>query len=100
MKELAFLLVPWAVRVSLIFALLIRDERTMPKAMLERAPWPSSRSAGAVYFDVLVVVVHYVKTRGWLRGLPMGVGFALLLIGCSVIATLLLALALGEPLDL
>jgi hypothetical protein len=53
-----------------------------------------------VYFDVLVVVVHYVKTRGWLRGLPMGVGYALLLMGCSVLATLLLALALGEPLDL
>jgi len=100
MKEIAFLLIPWSVRVALIFVLLVRDERRMPQAMLERALLPASRSAGAVYFDVIVVLVHYVKTRGWLRGVPMGLAFSVLLFGCSVLVTLLMALVLGEPLDL
>lgn len=107
MRDVLFVVVPWIVRIVASFALVMIDERFMSDELRERAWPPASRASAIVGFDVLAVVVHFAKTR-WrplaavhrlLWGILLGILAASVVLGASVLAVVLLALALGEPID-
>ncbi|MBL8612358.1 MAG: hypothetical protein JNL38_33765 [Myxococcales bacterium] len=107
MRDVLFLVVPWIVRIAASYLVVWLDERRMSEELRERAWPPSSRLSALFGFDVLAVLVHFVKTRwrplwaihrlAW--GLLLGLLAAGAVLGLSVGAVILLALALGEPLD-
>ncbi len=107
MRDVLFVVVPWIVRIVASFAIVLVDERLMSEELRERAWPPASRASALVGFDVLAVLVHFAKTR-WrpieavhrlIWGLLLGILAASVVLGASLLAVVLLALALGEPLD-
>ena len=94
-SELVELVVSWGASMGVLTALYVLDERWMSEEQRERA-WPTStRRIAIVVFGVLAVPIHFVKTRGWIRGLALGVG-AMLAAGALVdVAAWAVATALG-----
>ena len=63
--EMIELVLSWIVSTTLLFAVVILDERRFLKEeQLERAWPPSSRDAAIVAFGGLALPVHFIKTRG------------------------------------
>ncbi len=84
--------VQWVVLTAVTFFFVVDDERHLDEASLERAWIPSSRTVALVYFGVLAVPFHFIKTRGHLRSIR---GFLGLFIGLfrGAIAVLEIAVA-------
>src|SRR5687768_3466378 len=85
------LILSWIVSTTLLFAVVILDERRFLKEeQLERAWPPSSRDAAIVAFGGLALPIHFMKTRGhfksW-RGIAgIGLGFALGVIALVIVS--------------
>lgn len=103
------LLLSWLVTTTLLFTIVIVDERRMSDARLERAWPPASRNAAIVAFGVLALVLHFARTRGDFKslrgivgivvGLAMGIA-AVILVGLVEGAVLTaFAWAAGLPMD-
>jgi len=91
MDDVLSLVIPWAASIALLFLIVVRDERRMPSDMLARA-WPSSTRASAIVcFGLLALPVHFGRTRRSLKGVALGVAWA--------IAVALVEEGLAEGLD-
>jgi hypothetical protein len=103
------LVLSWAVTTTLLFVVVVTDERRLPPERLARA-WPAtSRDAAIVAFGILALPIHFMRTRGHfgglrgvlgiLKGLVMGVaGVAIVtLINAAVLTAF--AFAAGLPLE-
>ncbi len=106
----AELVVQWVVVTTLTFFFVVDDERHLDEERLERAWIPASRTVALVYFGILAVPFHFIKTRGHFRSLR---GFAGLFLGLlrgalavleiAVVAELLMGAifrALGWPTEM
>jgi hypothetical protein len=101
-EEVIELVLSWLVTTTMIFAVVIGDERDLDEVQAERA-WPAtSRDAAIVAFGILAVPIHFARTRGDFRSLrgALGVLYGLVLglgcaIGLAIIASVLLGAALG-----
>ncbi len=77
MRDVAEILVSWAVTTWAVFTLVRRDERKLSEAELARA-WPdASRLSAIVVFGVFSVPVHFWRTRRSAWGLLVGLGWGL-----------------------
>jgi hypothetical protein len=76
MTEFLEILISWPLTLSLVFAVLRRDERRLTPAQLARA-WPvATRLASGVYFGILCLPVHFWRTRRSAVGLLQGCAWA------------------------
>ena len=84
--EVIVLLVSWVVQTTLLFVVVILDERRLSEEQLERAWPPATRDMALVVLGALALPFHFARTRG--RGTdPIGVllRFAWFLIGIVVV---------------
>ena len=105
------LILSWIVSTTLLFAVVILDERRfLTEEQLERAWPPSSRDAAIVAFGGLALPIHFIKTRGHLKswhgvlGIFLGLAFGIIaLVIVSVVSGVVvyvIELALGLPAEL
>jgi hypothetical protein len=75
MREIAEMLVPWAVVTLALFALFDWDESRLTAERLERAWPPATKTLAIVYFGALgvPVLVHFWRTRRSVSGVLVGV---------------------------
>jgi hypothetical protein len=110
MREVLGFIVPLLVRLAFSFAVVMLDERRLTEAQLERAWPPTSRASALVNFDVIALVLHFVRTRyvgptllARLRGAAIGLlwaaGALVVVLGATYAAMAAVALAFGEPLE-
>ncbi len=110
MREVLGFIVPLLVRLTFSFAVVMLDERRLTEAQLERAWPPTSRAAALVNFDVIALVLHFVRTRfvgpsllarirGALVGLLWAAGALIIVLGATWLSIVAIALAFGEPLE-
>ncbi len=97
MGEYVALIVSWILTTVGCFVVVIRDERRLEAAERERA-WPAvSRDAAIIAFSQIAVVVHFWKTRRWgLKGLGLGVLYALVATLPALAADFVLGLIFPE----
>jgi hypothetical protein len=88
------LLLSWAVTTTLLFVLVILDERHLDEERLERAWPPSSRDAALVSFGVLALPIHFARTRGHFRS-ARGVLGVLLGLAMGAVAVVIVSLVSG-----
>ena len=88
--ELVQIVVSWTTTLPAVAAIILRDERRLQGAMLDRAWPPASRDAaifGAWNLGVhpACVLLHFVRTRRSLRGFGQGLLWlaAVVLVGAS-----------------
>jgi hypothetical protein len=110
MRNVVELALSWIVTTGLTFAIVLLDERWMAEEALERAWPPTSRDAAIVAFGPIVLLRHFIWTRGgfrtWQRfflGIPLGfiMGVVSLLV-VSLVGTVVvnvLMMALGYPVN-
>jgi hypothetical protein len=91
--EFVEVLASMTVNTAGIAAILVADERLRGHRWRATAWLPATRDAailGAFLFGVLYagpgLVIHFVKSRGWLTGLALGVAAAVLLVCVDVAA--------------
>lgn len=102
-SEVVVLLASWAVTTALSFVVVIRDERRLDEASLARAWPPASRDAAIVGLGIFAVPFHFLKTRSpsmwpwrWsLRGLALGIAWAIVVLVGNGLVVLALDAALG-----
>ncbi len=100
--EVIVLVASWVLTTTMMFAIVMGDERDLSEQQAERAWPPASRAAAIVAFGPLALPFHFAKTRGDFasaRGVLRGLfGFALG-IGCSagmmVVASFVLSFLLS-----
>ena len=103
------ILLSWAVTTTLLFLVVLTDEKRMSEERLENA-WPvASRNLFVVWLGVLALPFHFARTRGrflslrqhlgWWKGFLMGLlaAFVVVLIDAAVMTAF--AYAAGLPLD-
>ena len=71
------------VRTPLLMWFFRADERRLSETQLERAWNPATRDLSTVILAELAPLVHFVKTRGWLRGLALGALYTVLFSAAS-----------------
>lgn len=76
MRDVAEIVVPWALVTLALFVLLDRDEARLPLRDLDRAWPPATRALALVYFGILAVPVHFWRTRRTVRGTLLGLAWA------------------------
>ncbi|HEY8040353.1 MAG TPA: hypothetical protein VIF15_11195 [Polyangiaceae bacterium] len=94
--ELVQVLLSWGVVLPSVFAVTAWDERHLPPDRLARS-WPR-QSRDAVLFALwlflhplyllLCLLVYCVRTRGWLRGLPLGLLATVVIVALDAVAQL------------
>jgi hypothetical protein len=77
MRDVAEIVIPWAILTALLFALLDWDESRLDDEALARAWPPASRTLALVYFGLLSLPLHFARTRRSPLGLLQGFGWAL-----------------------
>lgn len=98
--EIIELVLSWVVSTTLLFVVVIVDERRFLKEeQLERAWPPTSRDAAIVAFGGLALPIHFMKTRGHFKS-PMGIvgiflGLALGIVALVVVSLLTSAIVYG-----
>ncbi len=107
-RELALLLVSWALPAVLCFGVIVFDERGMDAERLATAWPPASRTLAVLMFGPLAVIFHFARTRGSFRslrgvarrlgGFAMGLALAAAALVVSELVISGLAWALGVPL--
>ncbi|MGH7436741.1 MAG: hypothetical protein ACRENE_13795 [Polyangiaceae bacterium] len=101
--ELVQVVVSWAVLLPGAAVVIVRDERRLRGAQAGRAWPPASRDSAlfAIYnislFVLLVVPLHFLRTRRSAWGLLIGMGWATVLVAADVGAQLLTALVIEGP---
>jgi hypothetical protein len=101
--ELVQVLVSWAVLIPGAAVIIARDERRLRGQQAAHAWPPASRDSAlfAIYnvslFVLLVVPLHFVRTRRSLRGLALGVLWLTVLVAMDVGAQLVTVLAIEGP---
>src|SRR5688572_25095115 len=85
MEHVLELVLSWVVSTTLLFVVVIVDERRFLKEeQLERAWPPSSRDAAIVAFGGLALPIHFMKTRGHFKnawgilGIFLGLAFGII----------------------
>ena len=73
--EFVQLVISWTVGVSASAFVIVRDERRLTPAALERAWPPASRNAAIYAFAPFCVFIHFVRTRRNLRGAAIGLSW-------------------------
>jgi hypothetical protein len=88
MRDVAEILVPWAVVTLALFALLDWDESRLTRTQLERAWPPATRTLSVVYFGGLgvPVLVHFWRTRRSVAGVLVGIVGGALAFGLNLAA--------------
>jgi peptidoglycan/LPS O-acetylase OafA/YrhL len=81
MRDVAEILVPWAMVTLTLFALLDWDESLLTTEQIERAWPPSTRTLAIVYFGILAVPVHFWRTRRTAQGALVGILAGVLVLG-------------------
>jgi hypothetical protein len=75
----------WTAMVTAFAFVLVHDERHLTPEQLARA-WPPQTRASAIFavwlfshwlFLLPCLLIHFVRTRGWVRGVELGVLFTL-----------------------
>jgi hypothetical protein len=83
--ELVQIIASWAATAPIVVATVLFDERRLTSDQLSRAWPPVSRDAAVfvgwmlgfnVFFLVAFFLVHFVRTRGWGRGVLLGFAWA------------------------
>src|SRR5690349_8694333 len=105
------ILVSWAVTTTLLFVIVLTDERRMTEERLEQA-WPiASRNLFLVWLGVLALPFHFARTRGrfftlsvrnhlgWWLGFAMGLLGAVVVTAIDVAVMTAFAYAFGLPID-
>lgn len=105
------ILLSWAVTTTLLFLVVLTDEKRMSEERLENA-WPvASRDLFIVWLGILALPFHFARTRGrfftlrlrrhlgWWKGLAMGLVAAVVvgLVDAAIMTAF--AYAAGLPLD-
>jgi hypothetical protein len=75
-KDVAAIIVPWAIITLALFALVDWDESRLDERSLERAWPPASRTLALVYFGMLALPIHFWRTRRSWSGFALGLGWA------------------------
>jgi hypothetical protein len=90
MRDVAEILVPWAIVTLALFAFLDWDESRMTPERLERAWPPATRTLAVVYFGTLgvPVLLHFWRTRRSILGVLVGIAGSVLAFGLNVTAAL------------
>ncbi len=83
----------------LAFAVVLWDERRLPKEQLERAWPPVSRTLAVVAFGPLALPVHFWRTRRTVSGLFFGVGLLVFVYLVDLVELYAVAAAFGVPTD-
>jgi hypothetical protein len=89
MRDVAEILLPWAIVTLALFAFFDWDESRLTPEQLERA-WPSAtRTLAIVYFGALgvPVLVHFWRTRRTGLGVLLGLVAAVSVFGLNLAAT-------------
>jgi hypothetical protein len=73
MQDVLEILLPWALSLSALFALVLWDESHLPEDALARAWPPSTRAVAIFYFGVFALPVHFWRTRRSWLGLGQGI---------------------------
>jgi hypothetical protein len=105
------ILLSWAVTTTLLFIIVLEDEKRMSEERLEGA-WPvASRNLFLVWLGVLALPFHFARTRGrfftsdprrhlgWWKGFGMGLAGGLVVTLIDVAVMTAFAYAAGLPLD-
>lgn len=103
------ILLSWAVTTTLLFLVVLTDEKRMSEERLENA-WPvASRNLFIVWLGILALPFHFARTRGrffslrqhlgWWKGLGMGLIAAVVVGLIDVAVVTAFAYAAGLPLD-
>ena len=88
------IVVSWVATTTLVFVVVLVDERRMAPHRLERA-WPTaSRTLYLVYLGVLALPFHFAKTRGHCRSVR-GIGGIVLGFAMGLVVAVVVALASG-----
>jgi hypothetical protein len=109
--EMIEIVLSWIVSTTLLFVVVIVDERRfLTEEQLERAWPPSSRDAALVAFGVLALPVHFIKTRGHFKswygvlGIFLGLAFGIIAIVVVSVVNMVVVFtiekALGLPAEL
>ena len=98
MAEVARLVVSWVVTTTAIFVIVLRDERHLKPALLDRAWPPPSRVSAIVAFGVLCLPVHFGRTRRSVLGVLYGFVWLVLVSVLDALAQAATLLAFGMPL--
>lgn len=96
MSDVLELMLSWAATTFACFVIVLRDEKGLTEAQLERAWIPTSRAAALVAFGQLAVLVHFLRTRRSLYGLGLGVFWTAVATGPSLVVGLLIDLVLPQ----
>jgi hypothetical protein len=75
MSDILAILAPWMATTIAIFFLITIDERRLTDDRRLRM-WPSATKLSAVIvFGPISVPIHFARTRGALRGIPLGIAW-------------------------
>ncbi len=86
MRDVAEILVPWAVVTLALFAFFDWDESRLTPEERDRAWPPATRTLAIVYFGGLgvPVLVHFWRTRRSVRGALVGVSAGAIALGLNI----------------
>lgn len=95
MLEVADIVVNWLATTCLLFWIINRDEKRLPRWQLDRA-WPEATKLSAiVLLGPFCLPVHYTRTRRSLWGFLLGMGWFAVLILVSSLLSFVMELLLG-----
>jgi hypothetical protein len=103
LAEILAILASWAITIPAIALILWRDERRMTPEQREHA-WPPASRLSAIGYSllmgplpgVLVLPIHFTRTRRTAFGFFLGVLFAVAVFALDIGAAVLISLAFGE----
>jgi len=101
--ELVQVVVTWAVTIPGAATIIVRDEDRLRGERAARA-WPAASRDSALFliynvflFVLLVVPLHFVRTRRSFLGLALGVGWLAVILAALTCAQVLTVLAIEGP---
>ena len=103
MSEVLTILATWVITIGALALILRWDERRLSDERLERA-WPPATRLSAIGYSllmgplpgVLVLPIHFTRTRRSIGGFLVGLLLALAVFALDIGAAILIALLLGD----
>ena len=98
--ELVQIVASWAVTLPAVAVVIVRDEKRLKAAALERA-WPPQSRDAAIFglwnlgVHPLCVLIHFARTRRSALGVLVGVGWLIAILAAAAGAEAAAALAIG-----